>query len=84
MPFDERNKVIDLGNIPATQYKHNKEIFLPQLQNANRESAHQTRRLELSRVFNRVKEGSSTNPIGNKAPSESNLTPAELDGLKSL
>ena len=51
------------------------------------ESAHQARRLELNRVFNRVvsqqtnnnKQNDPKNPV-----SESNLTLAELDGLKSL
>ena len=54
MPFNEMNKVLDLANLQCTRYKHNKEVFLPQLESPELESAHQTRRLELNRVFSRV------------------------------
>ena len=85
MPFDELNKAIDLGNLPASRYKHNKEICLPNLQDAKLEAAHQTRRTELKRVFDRV---SLSKPADikpqNSNYTESNLTPNEIEGLKSL
>ena len=72
----------------ASNYKHNKELFLPQAENTEIEACHETRRVELNRIFNRVSnagiaklnQGSSNqNPI-----SESNLTADEISGLKSL
>ena len=59
MVFNEAEKVLDFGNLQASRYKHNKELFLPQIEKADSEAAHQTRRFELERVFNRVVNTSS-------------------------
>ena len=46
MPYNNRDKVLDLGNLRATQYKHNKTIYLPQHEKPHVESAHEARRNE--------------------------------------
>ena len=82
MIYNVQSNSLDLGNLQATAYKHNKNIFLPQgSEPIDVESAHQTRRVELSRVFNRVKgvEKKSQKQTNN----ESNLSPDEILGLKS-
>ena len=86
MVFSCASKRLDLGNLKATAYKHNKEIFLPKNVKPDLELAHETHRCELSRVFNRVVSNSKPGSNGPKAPmgSESNLTPEQLAGLKSL
>ena len=43
-----------MGNLRATQYKHNKTICLPQPEKPNVETLHETRRNEMLRVFGRV------------------------------
>ena len=89
MPFNELSKVLDLANLQCTQYKHNNDVFLPQLENLDLESAHQTRRLELNRMFSRVVANhtanlkSKPNSLEKQVQNESNLSPAELDGLLS-
>ena len=54
MTYNDRSKVLDLGNLIATKYKHNKEIYVPNIEASELESFHETRRVELKRVFNRV------------------------------
>ena len=62
--------------------KHNKELFLPQNDSPNVESAHQIRRVELNRVFDRVKSCSQSDKRNEL--SETNLSKNEQLGLKSL
>ena len=80
MPYNFRSKTLDLGNLRATSYKYNKDICLPSNESPQFESAHEFRRNELIRVFNRV----ANDPKFKDSGSESNLSPAELRGLKSL
>ena len=98
MVYNEANKVLDFGNLQASRYKHNKELFLPQIEKPDSEAAHQTRRVELERVFDRIssscsnidrfaKNKLSTNPVNSSHKqniSESNLTSEELSGLSTL
>ena len=99
MPFNVKDKTLDLGNLRATQYKHNKTICLPQPEKPNVETLHETRRNEMLRVFGRVAASSkgcvksvenkgSENPLKPPVHREtnvsSNLTYGECLGLKSL
>ena len=54
MVYNEATKVLDFGNMQASRYKHNKELFLPQIEKVDSEAGHQTRRVELERVFSRI------------------------------
>ena len=80
MPYDHRSKILDLGNMRATNYKYNKNICLPPNESPQVESAHESRRTELMRVFERVAKDPKFKDPGN----ESNLSPSELRGLRSL
>ena len=83
MIYNVQSNSLDMGNLQATSYKHNKNIFLPQnSEPIDIESAHQTRRAELTRVFNRVKGVEIKSQKQTNV--ESNLTPDENLGLKSL
>ena len=86
MVFNMQSNSLDLGNLQATAYKHNKQIFLPQdSESSDVESAHQTRRVELMRVFNSTLKGSSSKPNSkSNFDVDSNLTKDEAMGLKSL
>ena len=86
--YNDIDKTLNLGNLRATNYKYNKESFLPNAGNVDIEKAHETRRHELRRVFNRVA-GIKSHDKSNKSSNcqtqpDSNLSPAELAGLKSL
>ena len=90
MPYDCKSKMLDLGNLRASSYKYNKEIFLPQPETPDIETGHEIRRVEMLRVFDRVTK-SSDGPIDkNKQQSntnvsfDSNLSKSELAGLRSL
>ena len=80
MIYDNRTKVLNMGNMQATAYKYNKSIGLPPNESAEIETAHETRRIELLRVFDRI----ANDPKFKEDGSESNLSPDELKGLKSL
>ena len=100
LPYDCREKVLDMGNLRATQYKHNKMICLPQPEKPERESGHEARRNEMLRVYNRVANAKQKLPAdGMKSKSnmpnklnnnhadnrvDSNLSDEELEGLRSL
>ena len=60
MVYNEATKVLDFGNMQASRYKHNKELFLPKIEKIDSESGHQTRRIELERVFDRISNSVST------------------------
>ena len=75
MVFNCKSKTLDLGNLRATSYKHNKVVYMPKSYNTERESIHANRKNEMIRVFNKVaKEGVN----------DSNLSKSEIAGLKSL
>ena len=85
MTFNVQTKSLDLGNLQATAYKHNKTTYLPQDSEPTEvESSHQTRRTELRRVFESMlksKEGLNDKNVPN---AESNLSADEYKGVKSL
>jgi len=54
MPYDIRSKTLDMGNMQATSYKYNKDLNLPSNESVELETAHESRRVELLRVFNCV------------------------------
>ena len=83
MTYNLKDKTLNLANLQACAYKHNKEIFLPNPESPNKETAHEFRKREMLRIFDRaINKGRPNNSDSNQ--SESNLTPAELRGLKSL
>ena len=93
MIFNELSGTLDLGNLKATNYKYNKEIFPPKNDSVNCEAGHEARKVELKRVFQRItkpikpKETNNSSSKHQKIPSiqsESNLSEKELEGLKSL
>ena len=87
MVYNHKDKVLNLANIQACSYKHNKDIFLLNPESPKKETAHEFRKQEMGLIFNRIKNFDSK--VNSKLNSgrinvESNLTPAELRGLKSL
>ena len=78
MVYDYKSKTLNLANMSAPTYKHNKEVFLPSPESPAKETSHEFRKREMSRVFNRVTKSIS------KKNYDSNLSKAELKGLKSL
>ena len=75
MVYNSKSKSFDLGNLRATNYKHNKLIYMPKNYDAERESSHTNRKNEMLRTFKRV---------ANEGVRDSNLSKSELSGLKSL
>ena len=80
MTYNIRSKVLDMGNLQATAYKYNKQISLPSNESPELETAHEARRIELLSLFDKV----AKDPNYKEPGSESNLSPDELKGLKSL
>ena len=97
MVYNIKSKVLDLGNMQASSYKHNKMIHMPEPESNDLETLHEFRRTEMRRIFNRAvksKLDSSNCKSGSKSPEckghsnipsyESNLSEQEILGLKSL
>ena len=80
MLYNNQTKTLDMGNMRATNYKYNKYVGLPPNESPEIETTHHNRRIELLRVFDRVK----NDPEFKEPGSESNLSKDELNGLKSL
>ena len=77
MVYDLKSKTLNLANMTAPSYKHNKEVFLPNPEEPSKETSHEFRKREMVRVFNRVTKSISKG-------SNSNLSKDEAKGLKSL
>ena len=75
MVYNGKSRSLDLGNLKATNYKHNKVVYMPKNYNAEKESIHANRKNEMLRTFNRV---------ANEGVNDSNLSKSEISGLKSL
>ena len=75
MVYNMKSKCLDLGNLRAINYKHNKVTYMPRDCKVDRESRHESRRVEMCRVFER---------IVNEKSNDSNLSKAELDRIDSL
>ena len=92
MVYNLKTKSFDFGNLRATSYKHNKQVFLPEPESADKETNHEFRKSEMRRVFNRAVSNSKAKsskykPIQSDKGSgsvESNLTKDESMGLRSL
>ena len=83
MVYNSKSKSLNLGNLRATNYKHNKRLYLPNNSKVEHESSHETRRVEMLRVFNRVR-NENPNKDSYRKSLDCNLTNDELQGLKSL
>ena len=68
MVFNYKSKTLDLGNLKATDYKHNKYLCMPDPESSDLENLHQFRRTECNRIFKRALK--SVTP-----KTSSNLTP---------
>ena len=75
MVYNLKSKSLDLGNLRATDYKHNKLTYMPRNCKVDRESLHESRRVEMNRVFDRIVKDNVD---------DSNLSRDELDGIASL
>ena len=98
MVYNLKEKTLDLGNLKATNYKYNKEVYLPKAETPELETLHEYRRTEFKRIFNRAVAGSDvkskckvandrglSNSTKTKVVNpESNLSKSELKGLASL
>ena len=54
MVYNIKTKTFDFGNMRATQYKHNKQVFLPDPESIENETNHEYRKSESRRIFSRV------------------------------
>ena len=77
MVYNLKSKALDLGNLAATRYKYNKEIFMPKQVKGDIEANHQFRRVEMKHVFDNIAKESN-------GGGESNLSKKELVALKKL
>ena len=78
MVYNYKDRTLNLGNMQATSYKHNKTVFLPSPESPSKEIAHEFRKREMNRVFKRIVNDHF------KGEGDSNLSSAEVKGLKSL
>ena len=78
MVYSKEEKNLDMGNLRATDYKYNRYVHLPKPKTAEDEALHEIRKAESMKVFKRVKKQLE------EKQEISNLTKAELRGLKSL
>ena len=79
MTYIKSEKQLDLGKLKATEYKFNKHVFLPKSESSEKEALHEVRRMAMLDVFRK-----STSKDSNESKVESNLTKAEIAGMKSL
>ena len=79
MLYDMKSKTLNLANMQATAYKHNKEVFLPNPESPSKETSHEFRKREMLSLFDRASKS-----ISDKGKVNSNLSTSELKGLKSL
>ena len=63
MVYNYKSKTFDLGNLRATNYKHNKITFMPKADKVDRESSHEFRRVEMRKIFDKVLNESTPPPI---------------------
>ena len=84
MLYNLKTKTLNLANMQATSYKHNKEVFLPKPESPKKETSHEFRKREMLSLFNRANKSISKGNSGSNPNSNSNLSVAEAKGLKSL
>ena len=54
MIYNYKNKALNMGNLKATDYKHNKQLHMPDPESSDIETLHQFRRTECKRIFDRA------------------------------
>ena len=91
MTYDKVNKGLDLGNLRASDYKYNKFIHLPKPRQACKESMNEVRRVEMIKVFDKIKKKIEDDVVKgcktkrrNNTNSNSNLTDDEIKGMKYI
>ena len=88
MVYNIKDKSFNFGNLRATSYKHNKNVFLPQPESSDIEKNHEYRKSEMRRIFKRAVHKSNAKDSKSKPNHsesiESNLSKEESLGLKSL
>ena len=77
MVYNMKSKALDLGNLAATRYKYNKDIFMPKAVKGDIEANHQFRRVEMKRVFDTILNDPDIR-------GDSNLSQKEIEALKRL
>ena len=67
MVYNFKNKSLNLGNLKATDYKHNKHFYMPDPESPETKGLHEFRRSESKRIFLRAQKSvapkSSTNNV---------------------
>ena len=91
MVFNLKTKQLDLGNLRATNYKHNKLTYMPKAGNIKREIGHERRKDEMKSIYDKVAKGLSNDKFPDRVKqkvstggSNSHFSKNELKGLKSL
>ena len=93
MVYLKSDRSLDMNKMKATDYKFNRQVFLPKHETAERESLHELRRMTMLDAFRQVtkmnnkKKDANLSKQGLKSDNDkvgSNLTRAEMAGLKSL
>ena len=77
MTYNRSEKVLDMGNLRASDYKYNKHVQLPDTVDACEEARNEIRRTEHMKSFKKI-----VNQLADE--NISNLTKSEQRGLKSL
>ena len=54
MVYNHKTRSLDLGNLKATDYKYNKDLYMPDPDSPDVEALHQFRRTEANRLFSRA------------------------------
>ena len=82
--YDFQNGIVDTTRLKATDYAFNKSTVLPRPQSADLESKHELRKSESLNVFDEVLSTKPNSRFKTPLANRSNLSQAELRGLKSL
>ena len=83
MVYNLKTKQFDLGNLRATKYKFNKEVFLPDPESTENEQLYELRRSEMRRIYNRACQSDNKPTVSHKSFNpETNLSKGEQLGLK--
>ena len=54
MVFNLKTKSLDLGNLRATSYKHNKVTYMPKASDFKREIGHERRKDEMRNIYDTI------------------------------
>ena len=84
MVYDLEGKTLNPNRLRASNYRFNRAINLPKPQQAETEVKHEIRKVEATKAFDKLMANSTSKNSGFSLANKSNLSPEELDGLKSL